>query len=622
MSGLPQFDDALERAALDLIRRGFRIAMVQLGWDAAAGEKTLVRTPPAKWQSEPPLRADEVRPAIEAGCNAYLWRLPDGWWVVDADTAELTAEYTALLGPPDVHTPRGAHWVVDAPAKRLHKLDTGVRAFYGPSSYYPGDGGRLRAYVGVVPDRPRALPEQLRRPGVEFGPVTPGQPTPMTPEAASFAVSRARDEWLASMRGSRHTTLVEYFAVLARARLAQGAGLAAVAGELQAAADEHPDAQAGEQFETVEGLIGWAIDQARAAPWVIREAQGFEGRFAAPDPGGAPGGEPFDDWGEDDDPDAFTDDDFDGLVELERPTHGAFGGSRPLLYPDKVHWLQGESGSGKTWVALAVAVQVADEFGERVWIIDYENSRREFAARLKGLGVSREGLRRVSYTAGNDMPYAELRARTAARKDRYGLVIVDGVSSALTAAGKSGNDAQEFGAWFDQIAAVPDRMVICIDHVTKATDDRKGMALGTQAKKGRPGVTFEVRCTKAFKRGVAGTIELVLQIDRYGGLPLTVGERMQLTVESSADGTKVQLHAMTSSAAFMADPYESLFSALYADGLAASCSVREFATAVREAGAKVRNDERTRLRDAYMAYWADRENEGQPVDNPVDNLVH
>jgi hypothetical protein len=288
MSGYTREQAALWQAATQLADRGFRIAMVQLGWNTAAGEKTMVRTPPKDWQNADPFPSTQVKAAIDAGCNAYLWRLPEGWWVVDADTAELTAEYTALLGAPDVVTPRGAHWVVDAPAKRLHKLDTGVRGFYGPGSFYPGGDGRLRAYVGVVPAAPRPLPVQLKRPGLEFGPVTPGQPTAMTPEAAAFSVARARDEWLSSVKGGRHETLIRYLAVLTRYRLAQGAGLAELPGELESAALEHPDAVAGEEFETVDSAIEWAVNQARTNPWVLQAAKPdtFDGRFAAPDPAG------------------------------------------------------------------------------------------------------------------------------------------------------------------------------------------------------------------------------------------------------------------------------------------------------------------------------------------------
>lgn len=278
------YDAALWQAATTMADRGFRIAMVQLGWDTAKGEKTLVRTPPARWQDAPPLASTEVKPAIDAGANAYLYRLPEGWWVVDADTVELTQQYTGLLGPPDVVTPRGAHWVVDAPAKRLHKLDTGVRGFYGPGSYYSGPDGQPRVYTGVVPAAPRSLPADLRRPAYAFSDRAPGEPTDMTPESAAAAVARGREEWLASVKGGRHEVLIRYLAVLSRQRLAQGAELGALVDELEAAALEHPDAVAGEEFGSVESAVTWAVDQARAAPWRIGPATGFDGRFAPPDP--------------------------------------------------------------------------------------------------------------------------------------------------------------------------------------------------------------------------------------------------------------------------------------------------------------------------------------------------
>lgn len=112
----------------------------------------------------------------------------------------------------------------------------------------------------------------------------PGTATEVAPEAAAFSVARARDEWLSSVHGGRHETLIRYLAVLVRYRLAQGVELSALIGELQDAADEHPDAQAGEQFETVDAAISWAIDAARATPWVLKKPEGLEARFTPPDP--------------------------------------------------------------------------------------------------------------------------------------------------------------------------------------------------------------------------------------------------------------------------------------------------------------------------------------------------
>lgn len=622
MTGYTRWEAALWTAATQLADRGFRIAMVQLGWNAVTGEKTLIRTPPKDWQNATPFPSTQVKAAIDGGANAYLWRLPDGWWVVDADTAELTAEYTALLGPPDVLTPRGAHWVVDAPAKRLHKLDTGVRGFYGPGSFYPGPDGQMRVYTGVVPDRPRALPAQLKRPGLEFGPVTPGQPTVMTPEAAAFSVARARDEWLASVKGGRHETLIRYLAVLTRYRLAQGAGLAELPGELEAAALEHPDAVAGEEFETVDSAIEWAVSQARTTPWRLEAARSgtLEGRFAAPDPGEAPAPADVGDGGE-----LFAagaDEFYDNPPPPPEPVYGLFGGKLPLFYDAGVHWLQGASDSGKSWVGFEVVREVLAD-GGWAFVVDYEDTRGSVLRRFKALGMTREQHRRLVYVSGPDVTFAELRAHLDQTDRDYAVMLVDGVTSALSAAGLSGRDEQETTRWVDQLPRRA-RMSICIDHVVKSVDDRQGMAIGTQAKKSVvTGSAWEVVCTEAFGRGLDGKIELRLQKDKGGFIRGELGRApVRLAFRSGAGGEAVALEAGSPSGGFFDDPHESLFSALYANGVTASVSADEFAKAARQAEFKVRNDERTRLRDAYMKYWSDRENAAQPVDNPVDNFVH
>lgn len=623
MSGYTQFDAALWQAATSLADRGFRIAMITLGWDAAADEKTMLRNPPAKWQSEPPFPSTQVKAAIDAGCNAYLYRLPEGWWVVDADTAELTAEYTALLGPPDVTTPRGAHWVVDAPAQRLQKLDTGVRAFYGPGSFYPGADGRLRVYAGVVPAHPRPLPAQLRRAAADYGRMAPGQAVVLEPGAARHTVEKYRAAWLASTHGGRHVALVDFLPQLARLLRAEGRDWPEVAEALHGEVEAHPEFD-GEWFETgsAEGVLHFALEAAVTTPWQLGTPGGFEGRFSAPpDPGNAPvasadvsdGGALF----------------APGDVEYYRnpapppePVYGSFGGKLSLFYDVGVHWLQGASDSGKSWVGFEVVREVLST-GAWAMIVDHEDTRGSVLRRLQALGMTEQEYTRLVYVSGPDVSHAELRAHLSETERDYAVMLVDGVTSALNAAGLSGRDEQETTRWVDQVPRQA-RMSICIDHVVKSVDDRQGMAIGTQAKKAVvTGSAWEVVCTQAFGRGLDGRIELRLQKDKGGFIRGELGRgAVRLDFRSGDGGERVRLEAGAPGGGFFETPHESLFSALYADGVTASVSADEFAKVARQAGAKVRNNERTKLRDEYMQYWADRESGVEPVDNPVDNFVH
>lgn len=606
MSRYPQFDDALLRAAADLIGRGFRIAMVELGWDAAGGEKTLRQPPPAGWQADPPISVDQVQRAIAGGCNAYLWRLPDGWWVVDADTAELTAEYTALLGAPDVATPRGAHWVVDAPAKRLHKLDTGVRAFYGPSSFYPGGDGRLRAYVGVVPDRPRPLPAQLRRAAADYGELAPGEAAGLEPGAAAHTEARLRRAWLESTHGGRHSAMVDYLPSLARLLRARGVAWDEVSEQLMRAVQAHPEYDPA-WFETgsASGAVASALGYAVNGPWRLEQpaAGTLEGRFAPPDPADAPavaadvgdGGELF----------ALGDPAFyDSPTPPPEAVYGAFGGEVPLFYGDGVHWLQGESESGKTWTGLAVVVELLESQADPVIVVDYEDTRAAVVERLRALGMTREQYTRLVYVSGHDVGHADLRAHLESTERSYALMLLDGVTSALTAAGANANDAQEVTRWADQVPRRV-RMAICIDHVVKAVDDRRGMAIGSTAKKNVvTGTSFEVVCVRKFGRGRDGAIELRIQKDKRGGVRGRLEKGVQLALTSAPDGRKVALGVH--GGGFFADPDEALWGALFADGIDGGIGVNELAREAKDRGAGYSTNRKAAKHAAWLHYYAAR----------------
>lgn len=165
----PTPQSALFAGAMATIAAGYLVRMVEIGWDPAKGKKKLVRTPEEDWHLGPQLRQAEVMAGIRAGCNAYLYRLPEGTWVVDTDTPEASAEMLRHLGKPDVITGRGGcHWLVDAQLDPVDGIDTDPRQLYGPGSFYfvPDGtigGTRLVAYAGAVPPAPRHLPDNLPR---------------------------------------------------------------------------------------------------------------------------------------------------------------------------------------------------------------------------------------------------------------------------------------------------------------------------------------------------------------------------------------------------------------------------------------------------------------------------
>lgn len=141
--------------------RRFPIVMVRIEYDRVAGKKIIAKNPAKGWHTQPAPTADQITAQIKAGCNAYLYRLPEGWHVLDADTPAAVAWAQQQFGPPDVHTARGHHWILDHQVLKQQGVDTHMRQLYGPGSFYDGPAG-LVTYTGTVPAGPRPVPEPLR----------------------------------------------------------------------------------------------------------------------------------------------------------------------------------------------------------------------------------------------------------------------------------------------------------------------------------------------------------------------------------------------------------------------------------------------------------------------------
>lgn len=238
-------------------------------------------------------------------------------------------------------------------------------------------------------------------------------------------------------------------------------------------------------------------------------------------------------------------------------TYGAFGGAQPLFYADGVHWLQGESESGKTWVGLAVVADVLRQGGTALYI-DHEDTLDRVLERLECLGVTDDEIERLVYLDPTLVTFRDIVFHV--HDTQYSVMVVDGVTSSLSMARLSGRDEQELTDWCD-ILPRKARMAICIDHVVKSKDDRGGMAVGTQAKKSVvTGSSFEVICVTKFGRGTNGEIRLNLQKDKPGSLRGAGIKSIKLHVVSDpAAGTVSLLRAGKGAAA--GGPAEVFFAA-------------------------------------------------------------
>lgn len=196
-----------------------------------------------------------------------------------------------------------------------------------------------------------------------------------------------------------------------------------------------------------------------------------------------------------------------------------------LLYPGKVHTLSSESEGGKTWLALAIAL---DELasGHHVVYLDFEDDEGGIAGRLLTMGANRDTLaQRFHYVRPEDPLGGGLH-----RDDlddllttyRPTLAVIDGVTEAMTLHGLSpldNTDVAKFGRMLPKRLAAAGVASLSLDHVTKAVDGRGRYALGAVHKlNGIDGAALVLENRRPFGVGITGRSSLKIAKDRPGQL--------------------------------------------------------------------------------------------------------
>jgi len=198
-----------------------------------------------------------------------------------------------------------------------------------------------------------------------------------------------------------------------------------------------------------------------------------------------------------------------------------------LIYPGKLHWVQGEPESGKSWVTLIAAVQALAD-GLKVAYIDHEDDEHTFVERMRALGVDPDTIcdqSRVRYI--NPHQAATTGARELAELDAWGpdLVIIDVATESIGLEGleleRNGQVEQWLSIYIRPLLEYG-AAVIVIDHVTKSSEGRGRYALGAQHK-------------LAAVSGAAYTVEVLEPIRR--ALDVEVQGRLRLTVAKDRPGT-------------------------------------------------------------------------------------
>lgn len=231
----------------------------------------------------------------------------------------------------------------------------------------------------------------------------------------------------------------------------------------------------------------------------------------------------------------------EGTEEPVRPTILMRSDGLGLFYAGRINTIAGESGHGKSWVALAAIAETLTEGGAAGYI-DLEDHPRSIVGRLLALGVAAQAIaERFFYMRPerrSGLEALESVDRLIVEHEIASLVI-DSVGEAMALQGMKQNDDDAVADWYRHHArrwAALGPAVILVDHVPKSPDAPKLFAIGSQRKRAAiDGAGYRAEQVRPMAVGEHGTVSMLCAKDRHGTFP--IGSEVALChFKSSFDG--------------------------------------------------------------------------------------
>ncbi len=250
----------------------------------------------------------------------------------------------------------------------------------------------------------------------------------------------------------------------------------------------------------------------------------------------------------------------DGGLKPEAATYWTRSDGARLIYAGKMHAFVGEPGSGKSWLALAVIVEVLQTGGSAIYW-DCEDSDAGIVGRLITLGADPTVLAdptRFRYVRPEGKIGTIERAELGREIERMNaeVVVVDSVATCMAAQGLAEDSNDDFVAWsvfFPRYIARLGAAVVMLDHVAKDPKQRGRWARGASAKLGEiDGASYQVITKRPFDREHAGVLHLRVAKDRpadVGGQGTTAAE---IHLEPSGRGARLAIRVEPHTAALHA----------------------------------------------------------------------
>ena len=230
--------------------------------------------------------------------------------------------------------------------------------------------------------------------------------------------------------------------------------------------------------------------------------------------------------------------DLDALDSLpEIPPILSRSDGETLIPEGKLSSIYGLPSTGKSWVAVMVAVSVARS-GGRVLYWDFEDKPQTLLSRCNAIGFGvADGRQRIKWgrpSMADDPGALKQAALWVKGGDVPGLLIIDACESAGCP-----SDGSDVVPWY-QGHVDPFRVdgisALLLDHIPKRAEDRPAGAIGSQHKLARlDGVALLVS-GKPWTPRQSGNIALTVQKDRHGVLPVGIGKKAAAISGAFTDG--------------------------------------------------------------------------------------
>lgn len=204
------------------------------------------------------------------------------------------------------------------------------------------------------------------------------------------------------------------------------------------------------------------------------------------------------------------------------PTIGTRTDNKSLFYLGRINALFGESGSGKSWVAMATCAQQINA-GNHVVYIDLEDHVGSVANRMIKLGCTPQAVMNQFHYINPMAPFntlASIDLLQLITTTNTQLVVIDSTGEAMALDGAEPNSDDATARWFrsfPRLLAHAGPCVLLLDHMAKGNETNQGFAIGSQRKRAAiDGAAYRVEVGVAPAKGLEGHLKLITAKDRGG----------------------------------------------------------------------------------------------------------